>query len=184
MPNKPHTYSEESSTFERTERRLNQWGAGCRQNANALGLPTISGIARMIDHVRAQDREEKKVRHQALRKARKAWRAGDGATDAKLVAEQLGYADKDVTAKGKEKRIYRELGLRVSSDDLQIDFIVSKLSDWAKKCIFRSYMYGRSDGNAAQDLRIPKGTYRLRRIAAVEQVAGLLSIAESLRNKD
>lgn len=169
------------STFAYTERRLNEWGFACRENSKALGLPTISGIARMIDHVRAQDRDEKKARHQALRKARKAWRAGDDATDAKLVAEELGYADKDVTAQGKEKRIYRELHLRIGSNDMQIDATVAKLPKWMKATIIRSYRYGQPDRNAAQDLRIPKGTYRLRRVAAVEHLAELLSIAESLR---
>jgi len=129
----------------------------------------------MIDHVRTQDREEKKVRRQALRKARKAWRHGDTATDAKLVAEELGYTEKDMTANGKEKHIYRELNLRVSSNDLQVDFVISKLPKWEKECVFRSYMYHQPDRNAAQDLRIPKATYRLRRIAAVEHVSMLLN---------
>lgn len=172
------------STFDRTERRLNEWGAACRENSNALGLPTISGIARMIDHVRAQDLEEKEVRKQALRKSRKAWKEGDDATDSKLVAEELGYAEKDLTAKGKENRVYQELHLQICSNDMQIDFTVAKLNSWMKIAIIRSYCYGQPDRNVAQDLRIPKGTYRLRRIAAVEHLAELLSIAESLRNRD
>ena len=177
-------YSDDTLTFERTEQRLNEWGSGCRETSNALGLPTISGIARMIDHVRRQDREEKIVRRGILRKARKAWKQGDPPVDSKLVSEELGYTDKGLTAKGKEKGVYHELNLRISSTDLQVDFAVAKLPGWAKKCIFRSYMYGQPDRNAAQDLRMPKDTYRLRRIAAVEQVADLLSVAESLRIKE
>ena len=168
-------YSDKSSAFERAEQRLNEWGASCRENVSSLGLPTISGIARMIDHVRTQDREEKKVRRQALRKARKAWRHGDTATDSKLVAEELGYTEKGLTANGKGKGGYRELSMQVSSSDLQVDFVISKLPEWERQAVFRSYMYHQPDRNAAQDLRIPKATYRLRRIAAVEHVSRLLN---------
>lgn len=179
-----HKYREDTSTFKRTEQRLKEWGTSCRDNTEALGLPTISGIARMIDHVRAQDREEKTARKQVLRKARKAWRHGDKDIDAKLVAEELGYTEKDLTAKGKEKSVYHALSLRICSNDMQVDFTIKKLPKWAQNTIIRSYMYGQPDRIEAQNMRIPKDTYRLRRIAAVEYLAELLSIAESLRIKD
>jgi hypothetical protein len=166
--------TEETNTFERTERRLNEWGHTCRNNSDALSLPTVSGIARMIDHVRAQDKKEKRARKKALRRARKAWRSGDEPTDAKLVAEELGYTEKDLTANGKEKRSHREVGMCISSNDLQIDHVVSQLPKWMRETITRSYLHSQPDRRAAQDLRMPKATYRQRRIASVEYVAELL----------
>ena len=169
------TWSEDTHTFERTERRLNEWGHTCRNNSDALSLPTVSGIARMIDHVRAQDKKEKRARKKALRRARKAWRSGDEPTDAKLVAEELGYTEKGLTANGKEKRAHQDIGMRISSNDLQVDHVVSQLPKWAKKCVFLSYMYGQPDRIAAADLRMPVGEYSQRRRAAVERVAERLN---------
>ena len=164
----------EADIFERTEQRLNEWGYACRENSKSLGLPTISGIARMIDHVRRQDRLEKTARKKALRKSRKAWKAGDPATDSKLVAEELGYADKELTARGTQKKSSIGVVSGLDSRTLKVDATISRLPKWMQATIKRSYQFNQPDRRAAQDLRIPKSVYRLRRIAAVQLLAELL----------
>ena len=163
--------TESDLAFERTEQRLIEWGMACRQNSQALGLPSISGMAVMIAHVRAETKRKKAARKNILRKARKAWKSGDPPIDAKLVAEEFGYTEENLTAKGKEKRSLSEASLLICSNDMQIDFIVANLANWAKKCIYRSYMYGQADRFAAEDLRMRGAEYTGRRRAAVEQVA-------------
>ena len=118
----------EADIFERTEQRLNEWGYACRENSKSLGLPTISGIARMIDHVRRQDRLEKTARKKALRKARKAWKAGDPATDSKLVAEELGYTDKELTARGTQKKSSIGVVHGLDSRNLKVDAAIAASS--------------------------------------------------------
>ena len=167
---------EQTEVIEETERRLNEWGLACREGSQALGLPTISGISRMIEHVRAQERLQKGVQKKALRRARKAWKQGNPPIDAKSVAVELGYADSDMTAKGKQKKTFREINIQLNSDVAQIDSVVSKLPGWMKQTVFRSYMYRQPDRRAAQDLRLPKDTYRLRRIAALEYVGDRLYV--------
>ncbi len=171
-----------TASFERTEQRLNEWGTSCRENAEALGMPTISGIARMIAHVQAetahdkeQARLQKKAIRKAVREARKAWKEGDPPIDSKLIAEELGYAEHSLSAQGKETKRHAVSEVKVGSNDLKVDYIVANLPNWMHKTIVRSYQYGQPDRCAAQDLRVPKMTYRLRRIAAVEYVAERLN---------
>ena len=129
----------EVSEFERTERRLLAWGYACRQNTEALGLPTISGMAQIIAHIKAETRKRRGVRR--------------------------------LTAKGKEKKSFIRPELELSGDIMTVDMVVSKLPKWAKKCVFRSYLYSQPDRKAAEQLRMPIGEYAQRRRAAVEQVA-------------
>lgn len=51
-----------SPEFREAERRLNEWGRAARQYAQALGLPTSSGIARMIEHVKVHEQLRKGVK--------------------------------------------------------------------------------------------------------------------------
>ena len=163
--------------IEDTERELRYWGRACRNKSEALGIPTISGLAqcKRIAHIRAQTRKQKGVRREKLRAARKAWKTGDDHIDAKLIAIELGYYDPEETAKGKQKRTFIEPCLQLNNVAAQIDAIVSGLANWAQKCIRRSYQYGQADRLAANDLRMPVGDYTHRRRAAIEMVAAKLT---------
>lgn len=164
----------DADRFEETERRLNEWGSECNRNSQALGLPSISGIAQMIAHVRVQERLQKVARRNALRKARKAWKAGDAPIDAKLVAEELGFADPQPTARGKQTQSSTALEPQFSGRVAQVDKVVSMLPGWAKKCIYRSYLYGKPDRIMAEEMHMPPGEYAQRRRAAVYLVADKL----------
>ncbi len=136
----------EADEFERTERRLTAWGYACRQNSTALGLPTLSGMSAAIDAVRAETRKRKGVRR----------------TKGEPVK---------LTANGKQTRSRVEVRLVLNGDVASVDKAVSMLPKWAKKPIFRAYMYGQPDRIACDDLRMRKGEYIQRRRAAVELVA-------------
>ena len=134
----------ELTEFERTEQRLISWGYACRQNSSALGLPTLSGMSGIIARLRAETRLRRGVRRKK--------------------GQQL-------TAKGKESQSFIRPKLELVGDNFIVDKAISRLPKWAKKCIFRSYMYGQPDRNAAEELRMRIGEYAQRRRAAVEQVA-------------
>lgn len=165
----------EADIYARTEERLKQWGLACRRNTEALGLPTISNFAETAAHVRAEERRQKQQRKKLLRAARKAWKEGDPPIDAKLVAEELGFVEKDKTAKGKATRLGEKPDAELNGISASIDKIVALLPGWAEKCILRSYLYGQADRFAALDLRMPTGEYMQRRRAAVLLVAERLN---------
>ena len=160
-----------TKVIEDTERDLTYWGWACRKNSETLGLPTISGLAQTIAHIRAQTRKQKGVRRNKLRGARKALKRAGLPIDAKLIAIELGFADPEPTAKGKQKQTFIEPRLQLNSVAAQIDAIVGDLANWAQMCIRRSYQYGQADRFAAEDLRMPVGEYAQRRRAAIEMVA-------------
>ena len=160
-----------TKVIEDTERDLKYWGWACRKNSETLGLPSISGLAQTIAHIRVQTRKQKGVRRSKLRAARKALKLGERPIDAKLIAIELGYADPEPTAKGKQKQTFIEPRLQLNSVAAQIDAIVGDLVNWAQTCIRRSYQSGQADRFAADDLRMPVGEYTRRRRAAVEMVA-------------
>ena len=157
--------------IEDTKRDLTYWGWACRKNSEALGVPTISGLAQTIAHIRAQTKKQKGVRRKKLRAARKAWKTSDQPIDAKLIAIELGFVDPEQTAKGKQKATFIEPRLQLNNKAAQIDAIVGGLVSWAQKCIYRSYLYGQADRFAANDMRMPVCDYMRRRRAAVEMVA-------------
>ncbi len=160
-----------TKVIEDTERDLTYWGWACRKNSEALGSPTISGLAATIANIRAQTRKQKGVRRKKLRAARKAWEKGNRPIDAKLIAIELGFAETEPTAKGKQKQTFIEPQLQLNNVVAHIDAIVASLASWAQKCIYRSYLYGQADRFAADDLRMPVGDYTHRRRAAIEMVA-------------
>ena len=170
----------DADAFEKAEKRLYEWGAACRQNSTELSLPTTSTIARMIVYVQAQTahiEEQIKLQKQAIRKklskVRKVWKEGDPPIDTKLIAESLGYAAHSLTAQGKEKKAQDAIlsDMQLDSQSMQVDAVVSRLPNWAKKCIDRSYRFGQKDRHAAEELRMRVGEYSQRRRAAVEQFA-------------
>jgi hypothetical protein len=158
-------------TIAETERQLEHWGKSCRDNSQVLGLPTISNVAQTVAHVRVQERLRKVQRKKALRAARRAWKEGDPPIDAKLVAEELGFAEQELTARGKSTEASILPPLQLDSISARIDVVVSSLAGWAKKCIFRSYLYNQPDRFAARELRMSTGEYTQRREAAVQIVA-------------
>ncbi len=160
-----------TKVIEDTERELTDWGWACRKNSEALGLPSISGLAQTIAHIRAQTRKQKGVRRSKMRAARKALKRDELPIDAKLIAIELGFADSEPTAKGRQKQTFIEPRLELNNVAAQIDAIVGGLANWAQTCIRRSYQYGQADRFAANDLRMPIGEYAQRRRAAVEMVA-------------
>ena len=160
-----------ADSFENAEKALNEWGDACRRNSEALVMPTLRSIAQMIDHVRRQERLQKGVKKKKLKKKICEQRKKEEPTDAKEVAEVLGYIDFELTAKGKQKNSFKPVNLELSSIVAKVDHIVSTLPGWMRTTIQRSYLYRQPDRKAAQDLRIPKDTYRLRRISAVEYIA-------------
>ena len=171
----------DADAFEKTEKELNDWGSACRRNSEELGLPTISGIARMISHVQAQTAhdqkqalKQKKAIRKAVRQARKAWKEGDPPVDSKLIAEGLGYAEHSLTAQGKETKntgVVVLAKMQLDSRSARVDAVVSQLPKWANTCIVRSYKFGQKDRHASDDMHMRIGEYSQRRRAAVEQVA-------------
>lgn len=143
--------------FEEAERRLIEWGLSCRRESDRLGLPRISGIQQLIDHVRREDRLARGVRRRKL----------------KTVEEREGK----LTARGKQTRVARKPTPIVNSAVLEVDAVVAKLPGWMQATLIRSYLYGQPDRTACQDMRMRKEEYAQRRRAAVEYVAGMLRIA-------
>lgn len=167
-----------ATAYEAAEKRLTEWGIICRRNSDYLGLPRMSGIHAMIEHVRREDRLRKGVRKKNVRQVHREWKKGD-ATDAKEAAEAFRYFDRYLTAQGKQPRpfkILRQAG--INSRVMQIDGIVARMPQWMQATIIRSYQYGQPDENACRDLRMRKRLYRQHREAAVEYVADRLAELE------
>lgn len=161
--------------FEAAEKLLTEWGIVCRRNSDYLGLPRMSGIRAMIEHVRREDRLRKGVRKKNVREVHKEWRKGED-TDAKEVAEAFSYIDRYLTAQGKQKRPFKTLrDAGINSRVLQTDAIVARMEKWMQTVIMRSYLYGQPDENACRDLRMRKHLYRQHREAAVECFSDLLN---------
>ena len=162
----------ESKQYQEAEKRLREWGTACRDTAQALGIPTISSLSETIAHIQQKTRKEKTDRRRAIRKERdRRNRLSLPPLDAKLIAEMFGFVDQDETAKGKTSRggnIPTEI---LESRLLEIDSIISRLPRWARKCVFRSYMYGQPDRVAAFDMKMHPGDYCQRRKASVHMVA-------------
>ena len=187
---------QETAIFRRTEAALNAWAFQCREISNRLGLPTASsGILKLASQLKAQRR---KVRE--LRKARKLARRQTISTslgavrecvecgcifrgascpacaaDPREAAIALGYAERPLTADGKQtvSNIIPELEL--GGLEARIDSIVRGLANWMRAAIFRSYLYGQPDRIAARELKITRAEFTSRRRAAVAVVAEKLA---------
>jgi DNA-directed RNA polymerase specialized sigma24 family protein len=140
-----------ADSFEEAERRLIEWGLSCRRESDRLGLPRISGIQQLIDHVRREDRLARGVRRRKL----------------KTVEEREGK----LTARGKQTRVARKPTPIVNSAVLEVDAVVAKLPGWMQATVIRRYLYGQPDRLACRDLKLPKEVYRMRCNAAIECVS-------------
>lgn len=169
-----------ADAWEEGERRLEDWGRSCRQNSEALGMPTLSSIAAMIEHVKRQERLQKGARKKKLRERRRNRKPGDPPIDPKEIAEEYGFIDAELTAKGKQIQTFRPTSMRLDSKVAQTDYVVSRLPKWAKKIIYRSFLYGQPNRFAADDMMMREDEYESRRRCAVEQVAERLGLSYSL----
>lgn len=152
-----------ADAFEQAERRLTEWGLACRRESDRLGLPRISSIQVMIEHVRREDRLARGVRRKRLKSIEAREKAGK------------------LTAQGKQTKVARKPTPVINSAVLEVDAIVARMPGWMQATIMRSYLYGQPDKTACQDLRIRKELYRRRREAAVEYVAERLQTSGNRR---
>lgn len=153
-----------ADAYELAEMRLTQWGLACRRESDRLGLPRISGIQQLIDHVRREDAKSRSGRKQRVRKDR-----------------ARGEPVYIRTAQGTETQVARRAAPVINSAALEVDAIVARLPGWMQAPIIRRYLYGQPDRLACRDLKLPKEDYRLRCKAAVEYVAESLVRKQAVR---
>jgi hypothetical protein len=136
------------------QNRLLQWGASCRRESERLGLPVISQIQVMIEHVQLEDRLRRGVRKTRRQDRRQA----------------------DRTANGKQSKASRKPGPMINSAVMEVDHIVANIpTEWMKAVLIHAYLYGRSDRTCCRDLRLSKAAYRTWREAAEEYVGERLA---------
>lgn len=152
-----------ADAFEQAERRLTEWGLACRRESDRLGLPRISSIQVMIEHVRREDRLARGVRRKRIKSIEAREKAGK------------------LTAQGKQTKVARKPTPVINSAVLEVDAIVARLPGWMQAPIIRRYLYGQPDRLACRDLKLPKEDYRLRCKAAVEYVAESLVRKQAVR---
>lgn len=166
-----------SVEFRETERRLNEWGRAARQYAQALGLPTSSGISRMIEQVQTHGRLSRDVRKPLKRsKLIKGTKAvpGNPNADAKAVSREIRHSEPE-TAPAKETFGMRLSKVHWEAAVLQVEDAVKRLDKDEQKTISRSYRFGQSDRDASLELRMPKERYRNMREAAVIRIGERLA---------
>ena len=174
----------DADRFEAAEARLLAWGKSCMDTSGRLGVPGVSSMAQMTEHVRRQSREHAKAKRKAVRKKIRELRVenkarvdeGKPATpiDPKLIAQELGFADFELTVKGNPTTKNVAPRALFKTSDLQTEQIIRKLPKWAQKVVFRSYRFRQRDKQAADELRMRPGEYAQRRRAAVEMIADAL----------
>lgn len=163
--------------FKETERRLQEWGRAARQYAQALGLPTSSGISRMIEKVKVHEQLRRGVK--PLKRS-KLIRANPNA-DAKAVSLEIRHSETPIIH-AKESFSVRLSKVAWDASVLQVEDAVKNLDkDW-QKAIFRSYRFGQPDRDAARELRVPKERYRDIRESAVIRVAEILADHNAFRH--
>lgn len=136
----------EADEFERTEDRLIAWGYICWETAKVNGCPGGAGLHSIIAHMQRETRKHQKKRRKK------------GEDPAPIMG-------------CKQTRSFITPQYGIGGDTLAVDKVISKLPYWAKKCIFRTYMYGQPDRIASKEMKMRVGEYAQRRRAAVEQVA-------------
>ena len=163
-------FSVGSPAFKETERRLNAWGRAARQYAQALGLPTSSGIARMIEHVKVHEQLRRGVKPLKRSKLIKA----NPNADAVAVSLEIRHSEKEPMAK-KESFSMRLSKVQWDAAVIQVEDAVKRLAKDAQKAIYRSYRFGQCDRDASIELRMPIEKYQDWRESAVQRVAEVLA---------
>jgi hypothetical protein len=166
-----------SPEFKETEKRLNEWGRAARQWAQALGLPTSSGIARMIEHVKVHEQLRRGVKPLKRSKLAKA----DPNADAVAVSREIRHSEPE-TIHAKETFSLRLSKVQWDTAVIQVEDAVKRLDKDEQKTLYRSYRFGQPDRQAAQELRMPKQRYQEIREAAVIRVAGVLADCGAFRH--
>ncbi len=136
----------DADEFERTEDRLIAWGYICWETAKVNGCPGGAGLHSMIAHMQRETRKHRKKRR------------------------KKGEDPPPVMA-CKQTRSFITPQYGIGGDVLAVDKAISRLPNWAQKCIFRTYMYGQPDRIASKEMKMRIGEYSQRRRAAVELVA-------------
>ena len=133
------------------QRRLTEWGAACRAQSERLGLPGISQIQIMIEHVQREDRLRRGVRQTRRREQKR-------------------------TATGKGTKAARRPAPILNSAIMEVDYLIAAMPDRALKAVLvQAYLYGRPDRSIAKALRISKARCRLWREAAEESLGARLA---------
>lgn len=168
-----------SPAFKETERRLNQWGLAARRYAQALGLPTSSGIARMIEHVKVHEQLGKGTRKPLKRsKLVKA----DPNADAQAVSLEIRHSEKEPNVNGRPTFCLHLEKVSWEAAVLQVEDAVKRLDKDYQKPIYRTYRFGQCDRDASLELRMPKEKYQDWREAAVILVAERLAERGAFRH--
>lgn len=170
-------FSVGSPAYKETERRLNEWGRAARQYAQALGLPTSSGISRMIDHVKVHEQLRRGVK--PLKRSKLV--QSDPNADAELVSREIRHSEKEPIP-AKESFSLRLSKVQWDSAVIQVEEAVKRLDKDEQKTIYRSYRFGQADRFAAREMRIPRERYEAWREAAVQRVAEILADRGSFRH--
>lgn len=146
------------------ETNIAKWGMWARRHTERLGLPTSSSICRMVEQAQVFERKQRQPKR-ALAKARKSG-------DARLIAEALGNAEHQLTARGNQTKVVTALKIGyVEPSIMAIDRIVGNLPGKYKKAIYRRYVYLQPDRIAARQLRVPREEYTGWVDAAVDFIA-------------
>jgi hypothetical protein len=140
---------------------LYRWGDECRRAANELGLPTSSGISRMIEQQKVFEGRRRGVRRSKIR----------------LVPKPGELEKPEITARGTATRSFKPLSITMlSSAVVQIDAVIAQSPGWVQKTVKLSYLFLVRDSKAAEQLRIRRTAYTEQRAAAVEYVAERLAL--------
>jgi hypothetical protein len=165
-----------SDVFRETERRLNDWGMACRRESHARGR-SFTSLADSAEYLREQERKRRGVRRRALRLKKRAAAEGGPPLDTKEAAEERGFIDRELTAKGKQLYSMHALKVHFSAAVAQVDEIIRGMPGWMQKPIHRTYRYTPQQPFriAAGELRMDEDHYRSQWRAAVKYVAAKLA---------
>lgn len=169
----------EADLFEATERRLDEWGRFCRSRTQELGIPTISNFAQMSEHVRRQERDDRKRRREKLKARMAGQRLAGVPIDCKDVAEASGAIEPEPTARGSETRSMHAARVVFSAAASRVEAVINALPKWQRTPIYRTYLYGQPHRIAARELRMDESDYQSRWRSAVKEVGRLLAMRES-----
>lgn len=148
---------------------LEDWGRWAKRTTDKLGYPNVSSIAKMVEQARVFERREKTGK----RKLREAWKTGDP----RQIAEAYGYAEHELTARGKQTRSMKPLEIgEVDPTIMAIERVISTAPGRYQAALYRRYVFGQPDRFAARDLGMSKADYTNRANVAVDYVAENLAL--------
>lgn len=175
----------QSAAFRETEAMLYAWGDESRERAGELGLPVMSGIARMIEQQRVFE-QRARARRSRSRKA-VPHRLTDG-TRASLCVCGCIFVEAqcprckhdprppDAQVHGTETRSFRPVTMKsLSSNTAVVEEIVRTAPNETQKLLKRKYLFRQRDSKAAEQLRVTKARYREYVESAVEYVVDRLA---------